>query len=943
MNFEKLEIIKGFICFLLITIQSLIIYLWKALNIFKDFIDKTILSDGYDDYLLAVFVGFSAYIISLSIFIFENKNKNRETHLPFLVEQSGIVKLIKYSLITFLLMIVSLYYDHILIKYLITMLVVTINIMLLCYFKNFISTFLSEDKSNREFKKFLEKRKDNFEKNINDIKSKYPNFEKELAKCDFISYDELHGFFEDKDEYTDIYSKETGYIDNIDFKYISKLVKKNKDNEYDTNSSHINDAYNKQQKNSKKLFILKKVLGSSIKEGESILRVKKNLNIEENKILNSIRIKAVNVDDRNMVERDINNIFSDLLNSYKENNEFDSDKYQKEIVQFFKAFIETNDTDFLDKIFHHMRNIRFNYKNFEKQILKFSLLLSSEAKNKNNFNEFKKYYSMYFYLRLSDLKTNLEFEKLINDLSFYEKITAGNFGEINVSYYFLNLKQQIIFDAIGKEKYSVITSVFPQNSSRIYSVNGSLFATNRIKDSELYDGDEDYKESFILNSKKAYIKSMEYLIPENIVKIGAISWLIYKFNKANSENAENIRKVIVKTIHNWFLGYNVADILELNFELNKEEKYNELVSSWHFLEFKEPENMHQGLITIQFDEISSLILIAYYNGIRIEQNKLELLNIVNKKNEYLFRTFIDRLKKYDYFAESILKYPPDKKDAYKNDLINYLNLKLEKCIEEKKNEILNSSLSNDVIDKFRKEINYLLDNRNDKISNFLFDEKKWIINETPVKESKGFNQFIDKDYFIEEPEKSVKFMAKEYANAIIEAENELFLTELYKKSIEIIEDSLDEIIETFPDKSEIVILVPYYYISNKIEYYDKEEKYVYYYKKEKVKIPVIEGFYFEDNCAIILSKKSIEGIYKNKLEEDSYGDLNSEGTRQISLIDVSYNTKMVKELKVNPPEFLSKDNDDIDEYLKEHLIIKIFESINIKISEKFPIYRYPIE
>lgn len=616
-----------------------------------------------------------------------------------------------------------------------------------------------------------------------------------------------------------------------------------------------------------------------------------------------------------------------------------------------------------------------------KILLKFSYLPNSVAIISINYNDhylFQKFLFFYKYLyyyakkikdhdleELMIKKTWFNLKELA-DFSIESKLlkTDSNSSEINslknyAVFIFIILQTLIkdsyeIKDLSSYKEFNKIAIKIFQNFKPSFSIDNVEIYKSQLAIKELSDSQKQLILEALEKQKNLESIEKEINLRRNQMFLGLASYIL---SKLKEKNFKGIEKEYFEIIDN-NLNLNLQKLTNLFIETNKSDA--EYFWGWDFWELKDVDEAQWIDFKGKIAEYYCFKVLKLLS--ELEENKLVDLKLpIDREITYLaekngrFYSILDSVTKN---KENWINILPDtafqKIDTLKEMLANAIKRQQKADNEQKRITKISRAKVEEFINEFIKSYNKEVILRGFFKKNNLFINRKDII----VKNNLfGINTIIDKAIFFNEWHTIYPDFGNRYGSDLASGEDSEIIRTLTQNCNKIKINDFDVIFKDFKKLSDLIIITThnklYEFFENTgnfkpswlkdiPEFNLKGFKGWYYINSEKEnKVPVIVSSSRKiENFVMILDRSAlgtliqytpaVENNCKNCIKDIFYIDIRS----------FSEDLKLLESFISKPSEWLIKIGSKIEQenYLKEHVLVKIFESFEFKVHNNFKGY-----
>lgn len=839
-----------------------------------NFMYNTLMNTDTFNILVTTYIGISALIVSLAIFAMDKGNMDKRNIFKVtLVEESNIKQLIKETMCVFFIILIQIILPFNLFRFifrvLIVILTIKITIMIGKSFKRVIDIIVNEE----EKQKYVNKLLVNSIKKVNSkniqlsekIDTAKMNFNKIFSRECYISYNKEY-IFDFSNEYKYIFSKEEGIIKKIDLEKLKLINLRIKNyilnNRKQAKEDFFNDSF----------FIITKMEGERVKKNEIIIYIRKELEDLNISYEDFIQIVEEDRKEEKIIENQIIDVCQMYVDNINQNNIYGMNQSKKDICLLYETLIKNDATYFLNTLSHSILELYRTYNTIiaKKSLIDIVYTLACISQENDIFDDFKNYYSVYFYLRIDGLD-NDEVYNMFNSFNIMTSIILKNNKILEKEKfidYILCMKQKLLKELVDNKKYGqVLEKIERERDLTLYKLNRHM---NNYLNYEEYPNRYRNLDIEIVKQQemKLYQEEFEKINNNVIISINIAEWARYRYDMYKEDSKELINEII-----DTFENYNIDDVIELYME-NRNEK-SSLIKETMFWELSEENNRHK-CISPRFN-MYNIIYLIILNARESNMRKIKFKKYISKENKNIFESLKFNIENISQNNLEIINITTEEYNEKKQKICQYLQQIINLCKEEENKQLEDFVFDVESKKIFQKAVLEEMEKNKEKskiISLFKqLDKIKY--SEKYGKSLDGFTINYDKIYFLDNKEAEAKSIAKQITQGLIEEQEKKLLKEISKTSI-YTEESIKSIIDKFNNKKDIIILTPY--ITEEFNIYDEEKKqYLYAYEndKEKIDIPVLEHMGYKDEI-IIGDKESFGSVEYYKIDRNKHKEIEAE-------------------------------------------------------------------
>ena len=607
-----------------------------------------------------IFIGITAFLISIIIFIAQiiSSKDVLEVEKKAYLKSIKIINLLKDSIILLLICWISSifkYFNYIKlinILYIIIELLINISIIIISFkvikqFKDIIYIYINIDKKKNILLKYINELINKYERELSKYTINYKNNRDFLLNKINNNRLKYQVTYDNTNKYEIKYNK-SGYIENINYKKLNKIIKKLDDNES---------------------IIITKLPGDKIYINETIFIT--NNDKYANELLNIIKL-----DDNNTYnEIQLHNVFKQLIESESNNNIFDINNLLTEIYldlinnkkdEIIAIFNNELYSEYNDKFIILNKLNDYDVHKLKLRILFLKRILSKIISNENNNN-----YSI----------SIIDF---INEICTIMLLRVNN-SEDFIDYYVDDITNYLLVITKNNKLYETV--LYNLLYIIVILLNNKLIKEYEILVNNLYIDDDlllkyNYNIEFILGIIKLYI-------------------VLDTKDKEHNTSFVIDNKLVLKNNYdklcNMFLDNQNIEISKFISTYKKSNRIRQCSNIMDFLVLKEKYSKHHFGVYISIGDLLNYIFANKYLSIYYDKNNaLKYLSIDDNKILYNIKKFHlnsnlkDIITIEEYMILEINEYIDDMILIINNKYQNYINnLDITKEIEEYINYLIN--------------------------------------------------------------------------------------------------------------------------------------------------------------------------------------------------------------------------------------------------------------
>lgn len=887
----------------------------------------TLLDNDSFGLIVNLFIGLTALIVSLVIFVMDKGNSidKRNILKITLLKESQIQDLIILTIVNYILILIQYFINNsLLILLLIRCFSLTITVWIIIkLFISFIkvikimsSDSFKEKSITKVFNNILKNYSSKILKDNHSNSLSFTEFNDKFAEFSCISYSSDFCYSVDN-RYKIILSDKAGKIINVNYFNLNNLNKKLEKFIIQNNVKLSDDQ-------KKKVCVIFKKIGDNVEEGSQLLCYDKKFKSFD--FENIYKIKETYNLNEQLINRQIVDTFQDYYNNVHDNNMYFIKASSDSLVSLYKTICK-NIPNLKQKYYGYLEQLIINdeFKKYDITSSIYSILynLVFESINMNDIDGYKEFLNYYYWIRTESIDKEKSYffrQSLLLIKNHIDRSDLDNSAEFYN--YTVTIKLKFFKKLLESQLFNEIYNYDHERELKIFEADSILIEINNMnRYPKKYEGLNIERE--INELKKEYDNKINELTLNGFVYLIMCEWADYKIKKSQIEHDSGT--AFIKNILGEFEHYSLNDLLEFYIIICNDKNLSDPTWRW---ELDEPENFDRS-ISSTVDILNKAITLMFQANIN-DDNKLTDLKYISMKNLYMFQSIKNRVETYDDSnLNCYLKNPVNSKEA----ILKYLDNILAKCQKDKNKFLSDFKLTEEMNQMFKKSCkNELLNIKENSILFFYNNIGKVLYSKKAVNNFYGYDILEQKEFLSDDVSKNISRLAIHYSESLKDSQEDKIIKKLVNKSKHT-EKSIDKIISKFKNVNDLIILSPYY--TNEFYPYSyNSNKYYYPYQNKKIPVYIVGSLFNR----ILIGKIGSFGYlnYYRLNSSEEHNELIDEYTLAYIKDIFKEDAMITKYIKLNPKWL--KDIPNKEEYLKMRFRLKLYQQVELLLRENSIIY-----